>query len=68
MAIASRLEGSGVEAMLIAGVVMILFILGLFFEMLGSRPRTEAEWQNDTEREPASTPAQSEVHVPVTHA
>ena len=54
--------------MLIAGVVMILFILGLFFEMLGSRPKTEAEWQNDTEREPASTPAQSEVHVPVTHA
>jgi len=47
--------GSGVEAMMIAGVVTILFILGLFFEMLGSAPKTDAEWQIDTDREPVST-------------
>ena len=47
---------------------MILFILGLFFEMLGSRPKTEAEWQIDTEREPAPTTAPADAHVPVTHA
>ena len=54
--------------MLIAGVVMILFILGLFFEMLGSRPKTESEWQIDTKREPVPTPAPPDTQVPVTHA
>jgi len=50
--------------MLIAGVVMILFILGLFFEMLGTRPSSETEGQNDTERETSSTPAPAESGIP----
>ena len=39
--------------MLILGAVVILFILALFLSMLGSGPRSEAEWraewQNDAD-------------------
>ena len=48
--------------MMITGAVMILFILGLFFESLASRPKSDAEWQNDTDVEGTNTPA------PLTHA
>lgn len=51
---------------MIAGTVMVLFILGLFFEMLGSRPRSDAEWQNDTEHDTSTTQRAIEAHVPVT--
>jgi hypothetical protein len=37
--------------MLIAGVVVILFIVGLFLEMLSSSPRAAAEWETDTDRD-----------------
>jgi hypothetical protein len=50
--------------MMIAGVVMILFILGLFFSMLGPQPRPDVEGQNDTEREHPSTVEPAEVSVP----
>lgn len=53
--------------MLITGVVVVLFILGLFFEMLGSQPRRDEEGQIDTERDPVS-PSQVESTVPVPHA
>jgi hypothetical protein len=42
--------------MLIAGVVVILFIVGLFLEMLSSSPRAAAEWETDTDRELDATP------------
>jgi hypothetical protein len=41
---------------MIAGVVVTLFILGLFFEMLSSSPKSEPERQFDTESEASSTP------------
>ena len=53
--------------MMIIGVVMILFILGLFFEALGSRPKSDSEWQNDTERESPSTSGVLEASVTATH-
>ena len=53
--------------MLIAGAVIALFILGLFFEALGSGPKSDAEWQNDTDRD-IPTGHTLEVEVPVTHA
>jgi hypothetical protein len=51
--------------MLIAGTIVVLFILGLFFSMLGSGPKTDAEWQIDTEREELSTAAEVEEELPV---
>ena len=35
--------------MLILGAVVILFILALFLSMLGSGPRSDAEWRNDAD-------------------
>jgi hypothetical protein len=52
--------------MMIAGVVMILFILGLFFSMLGPQPRPYVEGQNDTDREQPSTADPVEAQVPAT--
>jgi hypothetical protein len=46
--------------MLIAGAVVILFIVGLFLEMLSSSPRTAAEWDSDTDRELDATPDPAE--------
>ncbi len=42
---------------MIAGVVVILFIVGLFLEMLSSSPKPDPEWQSDTECDLGSTPA-----------
>jgi hypothetical protein len=53
---------------LIAGTVVILFILGLFFEMLASRPKSDAEGQNDSQSEPTTTPAEPAPPVPAVHA
>jgi hypothetical protein len=35
--------------MMVAMAVVLFFILGMFLSMLGSSPRSEAEWQADTE-------------------
>ena len=51
--------------MLIAGAVVILFIVGLFLEMLSSSPKNNAEWDFDTDREPNATPETAEVPSPV---
>jgi hypothetical protein len=56
----------GVSAMMITGVVMILFILGLFFSMLGPQPKADVEWQNDTDRESAAPPAPVEAAASAT--
>ena len=52
---------------MIAGTVMLMFILGLFFSMLGQQPKKDPEWQNDTDRELAATPAVADQGVPVAH-
>ena len=43
--------------MLVAGVVLVLLILGLFFEMLTMSPKPEPEWNIDTEEEFPTTPS-----------
>ncbi len=35
--------------MLFTAAVALLFIIGLFLSMLSSSPKTEAEWNPDTE-------------------
>ncbi|HEY1272139.1 MAG TPA: hypothetical protein VGF08_09155 [Terriglobales bacterium] len=52
-------------AMLIAGAVVILFIVGLFLEMLSSSPKSSVEWESDTDRELNATPDAAEAHSPV---
>ncbi len=49
---------------MIAAMVMMLFILGLFFEMLGSRPKSDAEWQNDTDADVLATAQPVEAQLP----
>ena len=51
--------------MMIAGIVVILFIMGLFFEMLSSSPRREDEWQADTDSELNTTVVAAEPDQPV---
>lgn len=46
--------------MMIAGLVLLLFILGLFLQALTSSPRAEAEWQFDTDAELPTTPSHAE--------
>lgn len=41
--------------MWIAGVVVIMFIMGLFLEMLSSSPKSHNQWQSDTDSELDST-------------
>ncbi len=43
--------------MLVAAAIVVFFILGMFLSMLGSSPKTDAEWQSDAEpgEEPAGT-------------
>jgi hypothetical protein len=45
------------EDMLIAGLVVFLFILGLFLQAMTASPSTESEWQLDTDTELPVTPA-----------
>lgn len=49
---------------MIAGLVVLLVILCMFLQTVTSQPRSDAEWQNDTEQEPETTPA----HTEETHA
>jgi len=64
-----RLEqAGGLAAMLIAGAVVILFIVGLFLEMLSSSPKSGVEWESDTDREPNATPEAAETPSPVLQA
>jgi hypothetical protein len=46
--------------MLIAGLVVFLFILGLFLQALTSSPQAEPEWQIDTDAEVPATSAHAE--------
>jgi hypothetical protein len=41
--------------MLVAAGVVGFFILGMFLSMLGSSPKTDAEWLPETEPEPEPT-------------
>lgn len=43
--------------MLIAGLVVLLLILGMFLQALTSSPRSESECQSDTDDAVPSTPA-----------
>ena len=45
------------EDMLIAGLVVFLFILGLFLQALTASPSAEPEWQFDTDAELPTAPA-----------
>lgn len=61
--------------MLIAGTIVVLFIMGLFFSMIGSRPSTESEqsWerparQNDTPAGLEATTADLSDGVPAVRA
>ena len=49
--------------MLIAGAVVILFIVGLFLEMVSSSPKAEPEWHSDTEDDTLHTPPIRDVEV-----
>lgn len=42
--------------MTIVGGIVILFVLGLFFSMLGQQPKPDTEWQNDTDVDSFTTP------------
>lgn len=46
---------------MIAGLVVLLLILGMFLQALTSSPRSDAEWQTDTEPDPLTTPPEVEV-------
>jgi hypothetical protein len=46
--------------MMIAGLVVLLFILGLFLQALTASPRSEAEWQFDTDAELPTTPSHAD--------
>jgi hypothetical protein len=37
--------------MVIGGIIILLIILGLFLEAVTMSPRSDAEWQKDTEDE-----------------
>lgn len=50
----------GLDDMLIAGLVVLLMILGMFLQALTSSPRADAECQLDTDAEVPTTPAQIE--------
>ena len=41
--------------MWLAGLIIVMFILGLFLEMLSSSPKPSVEWQFDTDSEPETT-------------
>ena len=41
--------------MLVAAGVVVFFILGMFLSLLGSSPKTDAEWQPEIEPEPEPT-------------
>ena len=43
--------------MLIAGLAVLLLILGMFLQALTSSPRNETEWQSDTDDVVPATPA-----------
>jgi hypothetical protein len=51
--------------MMIAGLVVFLLILGMFLQALTSSPRSEAEWQSDTDEDIPSTsaPVKSDTHA-----
>lgn len=36
--------------MLVGAAIAALFIIGLFFEMIGSPPKHDSKWHSDTER------------------
>lgn len=38
--------------MLVAAAVVLFFILGMFLSMLGSSPKSDTEWQPDSEPQP----------------
>lgn len=46
--------------MLIAGLVVFLFIVGLFLQALTSGPKADPEWQSDTDGE--FVPAAAHAH------
>jgi hypothetical protein len=50
--------------MWIAGAVVVLFILGLFLEMLSSSPKSRGGSQSDTESELDSTAGANEPLAP----
>jgi hypothetical protein len=54
--------------MLIAGGVVILFIVGLFLEMLSSSPKPEPEWHPDTDGENRHTPPVPDVEATALHS
>lgn len=44
--------------MVIGGIVILLIILGLFLEAVTMPPKSEAEWQKDTDDEfPTTSPS-----------
>lgn len=46
--------------MVIGGIIILLIILGLFLEAVTMRPRSDAEWQKDTDDEFSTTAASRE--------
>lgn len=42
--------------MLVAGIVILLLIVGMFLQALTMSPRRDVEWQMDTEDEFPTTP------------
>jgi hypothetical protein len=53
--------------MVIGGVIILLIILGLFLEAVTMSPRSDAEWQKDTEDELSTTSSshESQTHTPL---
>jgi hypothetical protein len=51
--------------MLVGGLIVLLLILGLFLQALTAAPRSQGEWQFDTDDElaPTSAPAETETTV-----
>ena len=51
--------------MLIAGLVVLLLIIGMFLQALTTSPRRESEWQSDTDEALPSTaaPVEEETHT-----
>lgn len=43
--------------MIIGGVVVLLLILSMFLQVLTNRPKSDSEWQNDTDGEIPTTQA-----------
>lgn len=50
---------------MIAGLVVLLFILGLFLQALTASPRSDSEWQFDTQEELLTTPTSTEAESTV---